>query len=168
MSAGRVDRHTLQRRLVEGSALVLGLSALLLVPARIGPFPFPWPLALIWVAYSWSAAGPTIRATIALFILGLWHDALTGGPIGAWVLIGFAAYGAALAQRRWVAFEGQAASFAGCGLAAIAAGFATVLLAAVQGSGGASAVFFAQLAITVMLFPMVAGWFAVDSGEDET
>lgn len=168
MSGARIDRRTLQRRLLEGGAIVLGLATLLIIPAKLGPFPLPWPLALIWAAYAWSAAGPTIRAAGFLFVLGLWHDVLTGGPFGAWALVGLSAYGAALAQRQWVAFEGQAATFAGCGIAAIAAGLAGAILMLMRGDGMPTPLFFAQLAVTVMMFPLVGGAFALgETGDDE-
>lgn len=56
-----------------------------------------WPLGPLWAAYGWSRGGPSVRSALALFVLGLLQDTISGGPLGLWPFAYVGAYAAAMA-----------------------------------------------------------------------
>ncbi|MBL8531677.1 MAG: hypothetical protein JNK94_08080 [Hyphomonadaceae bacterium] len=53
----------------------------------------PMPLAVLWAAYGWAAEDENNwRAPLVLALLGLVHDAMSGGPFGMFVVIYVSAY----------------------------------------------------------------------------
>jgi hypothetical protein len=82
-----------------GAAAAAAMLTPMLAPLEIAGLPLPWILPGLWAAYGWACAGPSALSWGLLFLLGLWHDLLSGGPWGGWALVYFAAHGAALLQR---------------------------------------------------------------------
>lgn len=85
-----VSRTTLR---AWGAALAIAsviLPALPLGPLFAQP---PMPLAVLWAAYGWAAEDESgWRAPMALALLGLAHDQLSGGPFGLFMAIYLSAY----------------------------------------------------------------------------
>jgi rod shape-determining protein MreD len=139
--------------------LVLATFLVVLPSLPLGPWAVspPLPIAPLWAAYGWAADGEDgWRAPVALTMLGLLEDQLSGGPLGFYALIFLLAF-----------FIGRVAANAmrtanllspWMGFAATAAGACIVAMAVahlVLGEGGAIITFAASALITTALFPIV-------------
>lgn len=74
---------------------ILAVASVILPALPLGPLfaQPPLPLAALWAAYGWAAEDETgVRAPIALFLIGLLHDQMAGGPYGLFVAIYLLAY----------------------------------------------------------------------------
>jgi cell shape-determining protein MreD len=117
----------------------------------------PLPIAPLWAAYGWAADGEDgWRAPVALTMLGLLEDQLSGGPLGFYALIFLLAF----FIGRVAANAMRTANFLSpwMGFAATAAGACIVAMAVahlVLGEGGAIITFAASALITTALFPIV-------------
>ncbi len=81
----------LQRRL----GFVLAVASVVLPALRLGPLfaQPPLPLAALWAAYGWaSQSSPGWSAPVALTLIGLLHDQMSGGPYGLFATLYLAAF----------------------------------------------------------------------------
>ncbi len=92
-----------------GAAVAAAALTPMLAPVEIAAQPLPWIVPALWAAYGWSRQGASALSWGLLFLLGLWHDLLSGGPWGGWALVYFAAHGAALLQRELLPAIAQSA-----------------------------------------------------------
>ncbi len=70
--------------------LALAVASVILPALPLGYFfqQPPMPLAALWAAYGWAAEDERgMRAPIALALLGLTHDVMSGGPVGLFIAI---------------------------------------------------------------------------------
>ena len=78
--------------------------ALLCVVLTMVPFGF-WPGVVVapsfalMAVYYWSLYRPDLMPPIAIFLVGLYQDLLSGGPLGLWALIYLMVYGIIVSQR---------------------------------------------------------------------
>ena len=75
--------------------LAIALASVVLPSLLRGPIfsQPPFPLAVLWAAYGWAAEDEgDWRAPVALALMGLLHDQLSGGPLGPFAFIYLATY----------------------------------------------------------------------------
>ena len=143
----------------------VGASVVLAVPLRILGLQLPEPVFAMAPAFAWAAIRPSILPPFALIGLGLFQDALWGGPAGLWPLCLLTVYTLAFTVRRALTGEGFWALGAWYG-AVCALGFAMGLLLITLASGEVPSLIGValQLAVTVALFP--AAWLLIERFED--
>ena len=146
------------------SALLATLALALLLeaaPTRIAGGPDLLPQLPLIALYIWSIRRPGFVSPPVLLLTGLAQDLMTGAPMGVWSL----AYLVAFAVARDRAADGfgaelgpTSARFAA--LAAVAFLIAGGAGAFAVGAPGDIAILGAELALTVLLFPVFAWAFA--------
>jgi rod shape-determining protein MreD len=77
-------------------------SLVFAVPIRVFGLAPPEPVFALVPAFAWAMIRPSILPPIAVLILGLFLDALWGGPLGLWPLCLLAAYGSVLFARAFL------------------------------------------------------------------
>ncbi|MCR9255879.1 MAG: rod shape-determining protein MreD [Alphaproteobacteria bacterium] len=155
-------KHTAAQRMDMWARLSLPVASLVIlcflvaVPVGLPGFSNIRPeFALIGVFY-WSVFRDDLLPVLALFLIGLFQDALTGAPMGMTSLLLLAAHGFAQTQRKalvgrpfFILWTGFALMMAPLGLAAWL--LSSVLEQAVQPLEPV----LGQVALTVALFPVV-------------
>jgi len=147
-------------------ALYCVVGALLLaVPLKILGLQLPEPVFAMAPAFAWAAIRPSILPPFALVGLGLFQDALWGGPAGLWPLCLLTVYTLAFTARRVLSGAGFWVLGAWYG-AVCALGFAMGLLLMTMMSGEVPNLIGVamQFAVTVALFPMA--WLLIERYED--
>ncbi len=164
MSTLLPGRPSTRSRLFSGLAIVAGTSLLNLVSLNLGPFGSIWPASLIWAACGWANQGPNAVICLLLFILGLWLDLLTGGPLGAWAVVALVAYGLTMLTARL----SVAMASTPLGAAAITGFFfllAAFILSISSGKGFNVLAILVPIVSAVVTYPWLAPWF--DLSEEE-
>lgn len=125
-----------------------------------------FPLAAI---YFFVLTRPAMMTPISVFLIGIFHDLLSGGPLGLWALVYLASYGVGMSLRLLFIGRSAGAAWPGfvivCALSGLVVWFfaslfyqTVVPIVAVAG----------QMFITAALFPLLA-WiftFFLPFGED--
>lgn len=119
------------------------------------------PLLVLGVVFFWTTSRPTLLPPVAVFILGILHDALSGGPLGLWALVFLLVQFFIVSQRRvlvgisfalgWVSFMPVvfgAAFFAWAGASIYYGTLVSVTPVLVQA------------ALTLVAYPLVA-WISI-------
>lgn len=142
---------------------VPGLLAILLVMLGVVPLgiPFVGPMlpdfALIAV-YVFAVQRPDLMPHWLAFLVGLLQDLLSGGPLGFCALICLGMQGLCASQRRFLVGRPFAIGWIAFALVSLAAGMVGWLLACLYYLALVPpAPALLQFAITVALFPLVAG-----------
>ncbi|MCA3693790.1 hypothetical protein [Aquidulcibacter sp.] len=164
MSTLLPGRPSTRSRLFSGLAIVAGTSLLNLVSLNLGPFGSIWPASLIWAACGWANQGPNALISVLLFLLGLWLDLLTGGPLGAWAVVALLAHGLTILTARL----SVAMASTPLGSAAITGFFfllAAFILSISSGKGFNVLAILVPIISAVITYPWLAPWF--DLSEDE-
>lgn len=136
-------------------AVALGLM-LVNLPIRIGAQPLPMPVLPLVVIFLWATYRPSPLAGGLIFALGLLQDFLMFSAFGYWALINLLVYAAVATTRR--AFLGRSDFVLWLVFAAVcslAAGIA-YLVAVWRGGDEPVRLIFAQLLMTVLVYPWVA------------
>ena len=76
------------------------LAILGIVPLHAPSFAQVAPMLVLASLYYWAIYRPQMMPLILVFLLGLFHDILTGSPLGVNTLAYLAAYGLVAGQRR--------------------------------------------------------------------
>ncbi len=144
-------------------ALSVFAALLAAVPMHLPGF---YPLNPIWplmAIYFWSVRRPDLMPPVAVFIVGLLHDSLGGGPIGVSAIVFVGVHTLVAAERRL--FSGQAFAMMWLGFAVVAAValmLSWVLASAWYGAALPADALFFQYVLTVGCFPLLAsvlhGW----------
>ena len=95
-------RLATRQRLLLGTLVVAAVNLLSLVPLELGPFGSPWPIGLLWAACGWAGLGANVTTASALFVLGLWADALSGAPFGTWSAVALLTHGITILLLQYV------------------------------------------------------------------
>jgi rod shape-determining protein MreD len=116
-----------------GGPMALAAVAQLLfaLPVRVFGLQPPEPVFALVPAFAWAVIRPSVLPPFALLALGLYLDALLGGPLGLWPLCLLAAYAPVLAARRFLLGQGLIVLwvwYAGACAAAMAVGVMFMLL----------------------------------------
>lgn len=150
---------TLARRLTP-AAVTLGLVLLAAMPVHVPGFAQVMPLLPLVGVYHWTLYRPDLMPARAVFLIGLFHDAIGGGPIGFYAAIFLIAHGVTLSQARFFVAKGFAVLW--FGFAAVAAGAAVLAWATAMLFYGTLPGVWAplfQYALTVGVFPFLSRLF---------
>jgi rod shape-determining protein MreD len=137
------------------------LSVLLLaLPLRLFEGFAPTPILPLAVVFFWTIYGPGFLPAVAVFLIGLLQDLLSGGPLGLWPAVYLITQQIVLSQRSY--FLGREARVVWIGFAFAAAGAGLMLwlvmslMARTFLPVGALVL---QLATTVLVFPLFRAAF---------
>jgi rod shape-determining protein MreD len=140
-------------------------SVLLALPLKILGLQPPEPVFAMAPAFAWAAIRPSILPPFALMGLGLFQDALWGGPAGLWPLCLLTVYALAFTVRRVLAGEGFWALGAWYGaVCGLGFGMGVFLVSLISGEAPSLIGVALQFAVTVALFPM--SWLLIERYED--
>ncbi len=141
------------------------LAFLLLVISRL-PFGIEglesaMPLLTLMACYYWTIYRPALMPSIALFVLGLLQDLLTGGPLGLMALVLLLVHWIVDAQRRVFLGKSFVVGWWGFGLVALGAEVVIWLLACIYYDQllGVRPFGF-QFMLTVAIYPCFAWLFS--------
>lgn len=152
------------RVLVALLPLFLGLALVVLVnlPMSLTGRLLPAPILALAAVYYWVLVRPDLMPPVAVFLVGLLEDVLSGGPPGLWAAGFLAAYYLADRQRETLAgLSGIGAILGFAGSMLFAAATAYALAWAVYWRSAPLAPLLLETIITVMFYPLVAlpmGW----------
>ncbi len=141
------------------------LTFLLLVISRL-PFGIEglesaMPLLTLMAAYFWTIYRPNLMPSIALFLLGLLQDLVTGGPLGLMALVLLLVHWLVDAQRRVFLGKSFVVAWWGFGLVALGAEGVIWLLACIYYDDLLGVKPFAfQFMLTVAIYPCFAWLFS--------
>jgi len=153
----RVDRFARDLTPFALTFLLLVVSA---IPFHIPGFAQVAPLLSMIGVYFWAVYRPDLMPAVAVFLIGLVHDFLSGLPVGISALIFLVVLGAALAQRSF--FFGKSFVIVWIGFIFVAAGALALewmLLSIISGEliQVRSALY--QFGLTVAVFPVLSWMF---------
>ncbi len=100
------------------------------------------PSFALMAVYYWGLYRPDLMPPIAVFLVGLFQDLMSGGPLGLWSLVYLAVYGVVVSQRLF---------FIGKAFLAIWIGFGVIL---------SPLSVLAQAFLSFILYPIAARIFA--------
>ncbi len=136
--------------------LTLALLLFSLVPLHIPGYATIVPMLVLISVYYWAIHRPRLVPPLAVFVIGLAQDALSGAPFGLHAVVLLLAYGAVVSQRRFFLGKSFLVVWWGFMLVAFGAALASwVLASAFNGAviGPRAAVF--QFLLTLALYPIV-------------
>jgi hypothetical protein len=115
-----------------------------------------WPVAGLWLAFSWATFGLSVWAAGWLLVLGVVMDLMTEAPLGAWPLALLSAYGVALvAWDRQPPISVLAAEMVAVIAGLVAAGLALGAASGIAGQAGFSrAALMGDFLATALLYPV--------------
>lgn len=151
-------------RLVKAAApTAIGLVGVLLLstPVRLVENIVPTPIIPLVVVYFWSIYNPAHLPSASVFVIGLLHDLVSGGPIGLWPTIYLSVQFMVLSQRAY--FQGRDQQVVWLGFA-VASTIASVIIWLIMSlmserllpAGG----LVLQMLATVATYPVFAAAFA--------
>ncbi len=146
------------------SPLLIGLLFVMIyaAPLRIGSVTIPMPLLPFMAIYFWSMTNPSVMPPPAIFMIGLFQDFLTGGPVGLWALTYLLSIAVLSTQREVFVGKGRSALWAGFALSILIASLivwltAWVSLGAVPRAGKLGV----EMVVTLIAFVPVSRLFAM-------
>ncbi|PHS27342.1 MAG: hypothetical protein COA85_05245 [Robiginitomaculum sp.] len=135
---------------------------LYVAPLRVGNFTIPMPLFPFMAIYFWSMTRPAFMPYIAIFLIGLFQDVLTGGPVGLWALSYLLTVVMISTQSDVIAGRGRPALWAGFMLAAVLATALVWIIARIAlGPDPAGGRLGAEMLLSVLVYPLVGRFFAL-------
>ena len=130
---------------------------LAVVPLKIPEFGYLKPAFVLMAVYYWAIYRPDLLPMVAVFLLGLLYDLLTGGMIGANALVLLIAYAVVVSQRRFFQNKSFGVIWWGFMLVASGAAFLAWVIACIHATAildPLASVF--GLALTVLMYPLAA------------
>ncbi len=138
---------------------VLGLL-IYVAPVHVFGRSVPMPLFPLMALFFWSMARPQLMPPLAVFLIGLLQDFLTGGPVGLWAMAYLLTFTVMATQRETFAGRGQFALIVGFVLAVLCAfGFAWIIARISLGPGVVTGRFFTEAGLSILVFPLVGRLF---------
>lgn len=138
-------------------AAILVTALVSVVPAGIPDYATLAPAFVLMAVFYWTVHRPDLLRPWQVFLIGLLHDILAGGPLGVNSLVLLFAYWAIVAQHK--VFRGKSFGLVWCAFALVAAGaeLLVMIAALVTGYGLINpAAALVQYALTIALYPPVA------------
>ncbi len=120
MTPGLAQRLDLWARHMMPAVTTLFFALLNVVPLGLPAISDVMPVVTMMAVFYWSVYRPDLLPPAVVFLLGLAHDILTGGPTGLMALILLAIHGVTLTQRQ--VFLGKPFFIAWLGFAVVSAG----------------------------------------------
>lgn len=140
--------------------LTVALVVLNMVPLHVPGFSRIVPVLPLMAVYHWAVYRPHLMPPLAVFLIGLLQDVLSGAPLGVNAVVFLSVYGVVVLQQKF--FAGKSFLVVWLGFALIAAGAAVEswLLVSVlsQTLVGGRAVAF-QYILNLGFFPLIAWLF---------
>jgi rod shape-determining protein MreD len=135
---------------------------LYVAPLRIGNFTIPMPLFPFMAIYFWSVTRPAFMPYIAIFLIGLFQDVLTGGPVGLWALSYLLTVVIISTQIDVIAGRGRSALWAGFMLAAVVVMALVWIIARIAlGPEPAGGRLGSEMLLSVLVYPLVGRLFVL-------
>ncbi len=132
-------------------------SLVLATPVRIFNLGLPEPVFALVPAFAWAVIRPSVLPPFVLVALGLFLDALWGGPFGLWPLCLLAAYAPVLMARAFLTGQDFVVLWvwyaAACALA-FGVGFVVISARAERAAWRWSAARLVQFLVSAALFPL--------------
>jgi len=151
-------------RLAKAAApTLLGAFGVLLIasPVRLGEGVLPTPLLPLVVVYFWSIYSPSHLPAPGVFLIGLFQDLVTGGPLGMWPAIYLLVQYLVISQRGYFPGRDQQVVWLGFAVVAFIASVLLCLIMSMMRGLLMTPGFLAwQMAATVAIYPLIAGVFA--------
>ncbi len=135
-----------------------GVFAVLLfaTPVQLFDMAVPMPLFPFMVVFYWAMLRPNLMPPLAIFLIGLFQDFLSGGPVGLWALSYLLAAALISTQRGIFAWRGRAALWAGFAIAAILVAAISWLAARLAlGTAPSGGALFSETLATIVAFALV-------------
>ena len=82
-------------RLLVGAIIIALVGLIGLTPKSLFGLDLIWPYAALWGAAGWASAGLSLRPMLILCVFGMAQDISYHSPIGSFMLVNLATYGAA-------------------------------------------------------------------------
>lgn len=140
--------------------LCVVLVFLIAVPYRLPGLAGVMPQLTVMAVFYWSLSRPDLLSALAVVVVGLLQDVLTGGPLGMGALILLLVRAATISQRRFLVDKPFLVGWTGFAVIALGASlFGWVLAAAYYGAWPAPAVSIIQVLLTITAYPAVALFF---------
>ncbi len=138
------------------------LLALLLIMVSQLPMHLPElgrvsPMLALIAVYHWTVFRPELLPSPAVFVIGLFLDLLSGGPVGVNAVVLLLVYGVVLSQRRFLFGKSFAVVWIGFGVVGLSAALVTFIVVSLYHLTPVSPQgFLFQYLITLGLFPLVS------------
>ena len=148
-------------RLLAGAALIAIVGLIGLTPKTFFGFGLVWPYAALWGAAGWASAGMSIRPMLILCLFGVAQDISFVSPIGSFMLVNLATYGAAALVGETLDVESDPIKAMLVAAFAMAVGFAVMWFMASAQADHAVKVLprLLEFAITLLIFVPAAPLF---------
>ncbi len=137
--------------------LTLMLLIVALVPFHVPGLSRVTPLLPLIAVYHWAVYRSENFSALAVFLIGVVQDILTGVPLGTFTLVFLFVYGLVLSQHRYIAGKSFLVVWLGFALLAAGACLAVWVLTSTGGMGivePAAAAF--QYLLTIAAYPVIA------------
>ncbi|MEO0399712.1 MAG: hypothetical protein AAF224_09890 [Pseudomonadota bacterium] len=160
MIESRADNAS--RFIKSAAPTALGVFGVILLasPIRLFEGAMPTPLLPLVVVYFWSIYSPAHLPAFGVFVIGLCHDLLAGGPIGLWPLIYLTVSFVVSTQRPYFQGREQRVVWLGFTIASLIAGLMLWLSSSLLAGALLPITPLAlQLAATIALYPVIAALF---------
>lgn len=133
---------------------------LYVAPLRLGNFTIPMPLFPFMAIYFWSMTRPEYMPYIAVFLIGLFQDLLTGGPVGLWALTYLLSVVFLSTQVEIIAGRGRSVMWAGFVLAILMVTILVWIFARIAlGPNPAGGHLVTEMVLSVLAYPLVGRFF---------
>ena len=142
---------------------LLGVMGVLLLasPIRLAQGYVPTPLIPLVVVYFWSIYSPASLPAFGVFLIGIFHDLMTGGPLGLWSTIYLFTYYIVVSQRTY--FQGRDQQVVWLGFITVSAIASLILWGVMSLLSGARLPIgglVLQMLVTTATYPVIAVFFA--------
>ncbi len=158
-----VDRPDIVSRTAKGLApFAMGIFGvfLLALPVRLFEGLVPMPIIPLAVIFFWTIYDPQRLPSSSVFFIGLFQDAMTGGPLGLWATVYLMVQYVVLSQRSY--FLGRELQVVWLGFILAAIGAATVIWLVMSLMAGYSLPIVAltfQIIATIFFYPFMGQAF---------
>ncbi len=133
------------------SMLPLGLSSGVVIA----------PSFALMAVYYWGLYRPDLMPPFTVFLVGLFQDLMSGGPLGLWSLVYLAVYGVVVSQRLFFIGKAFLAIWFGFGVMALVAGTISWVVSCLYFGMVLSPLSVLVLALlSFVLYPVAARFFA--------
>ena len=153
----RLDQYTKNSMPV---LIVLVLVLISIVPLHLPGLSRIMPSLPLLAVYQWSVYRPELMPPIAVFIIGLVYDVLSGTPVGVSALVFLSVYGVVCYQRRFFSAKSFLVVWFGFGVVGFGASFMSWLMICILSADllEPRAPFF-QYLLNLGFFPIIAWSF---------
>lgn len=148
-------------RLAIGALLIATVGLFGLRPVSLFGVLLAWPHAALWGAAGWGRVGLSLRPMLVLIALGMAQDVAFNAPIGSFVMVNLAVYGASAFLSDQLDVEGDPALFWAVPAMLIGLGFLAlwVISSSVADHAVRLSPLMLDLAVTLGLFYVLRGLF---------